>query len=158
MASMVLGTIIAANNGVGRGAYDWIVPVGFAVYACALIVTGGLARSRVTIAAGIGATFMVGLFTAMILSPDRYLLASVGVFLTVFVPGLVSFSHVMKEPMEGAALPGSIRPGFVLPPPTQAALSMRRMAVARRRQSKRRPRSGAAGHARRAAGRRRCSG
>ena len=50
----------------------------------------------------------------------------------IFVPGLVSFSHAVKEPIEGAALPGSIRPGFVLPPPTQAALSMRRIAVARR--------------------------
>jgi hypothetical protein len=50
----------------------------------------------------------------------------------LFVPGLVSFSHAVKEPIEGAPLPGSIRPGFVLPPPTQAALSMRRMAVARR--------------------------
>ena len=99
MASMVLGTIIAANNGIGRGAYDWIVPVGFAVYACALIVTGGLARSRVTIAAGVGATIMVGLFTAMILSPDRYLLAAVGVFLTVFVPGLVMF---VSEPRSQA--------------------------------------------------------
>ncbi len=91
MASMVLGTIIAANNGAGRGAFDWIVPVGFAVYACALIVTGGLARSRVTMVAGAGAVIMVGLFTAMIMSPDRYLLAAAGVFLTVFVPGLLMF-------------------------------------------------------------------
>jgi hypothetical protein len=32
---------------------------------------------------------MVGLFTAMILSPDRYLLAAGGVFATVFLPGLL---------------------------------------------------------------------
>lgn len=91
ITSMVTGTIVAANNGAGRGAFDWIVPVGFAVYACALIVTGGLGKSRVTTAAGFGAVIMVGLFTAMILSPERYLLAAVGVFVTVFVPGLLMF-------------------------------------------------------------------
>jgi hypothetical protein len=32
---------------------------------------------------------MVGLFTALILSPDRYLVAAAGVFLTVLVPGLL---------------------------------------------------------------------
>jgi hypothetical protein len=34
---------------------------------------------------------MVGLFTASILSTDRYLLAAGGVFLTVLVPGLLLF-------------------------------------------------------------------
>jgi hypothetical protein len=32
---------------------------------------------------------MVGLFTAMILSPDRYLLAAAGAALTVLLPGLL---------------------------------------------------------------------
>jgi hypothetical protein len=50
----------------------------------------------------------------------------------IFVPGLVSFLHTTQAPVEGSPIPGSIRPGFVLPPPTQAALSMRRLAVARR--------------------------
>jgi len=50
----------------------------------------------------------------------------------VFVPGLVAFSHAMDEAPEGAPAPGSIRPGFVIPPGNQAALAMRRMAVARR--------------------------
>ncbi len=99
IASMVVGTIVAANSGSGRGAFDWIVPVGFAAYACALIVTGGLARNRVTMIAGAGAAIMVGLFTAMILSPDRYLLAAAGVFLTVFVPGLLTF---LSEPRSQA--------------------------------------------------------
>jgi hypothetical protein len=65
------------------------VPVAFAVYASALIVTGSLARSRIALAAGGGAVLMVGVFTAMILSPDRYLLASAGVALTVLLPGLL---------------------------------------------------------------------
>jgi hypothetical protein len=95
IASMVVGTIVAASRGAGPATFDWIVPVGFAVYACALIVTGGLAKSRVTMAAGAGAVIMVGLFTAMILSPDRYLIAAAGVFLTVFVPGVLMF---MAEP------------------------------------------------------------
>ncbi len=50
----------------------------------------------------------------------------------VFLPGIVSFLHAMSEPVEGAPLPGSIRPAFVIPPGTQAAMAMRRMAVARR--------------------------
>lgn len=50
----------------------------------------------------------------------------------VFLPGLASFSHAMKEAAEGAPLPGSIRPVFVIPPGTQAGMTMRRLAVARR--------------------------
>ena len=50
----------------------------------------------------------------------------------VFVPGLVSFAHVMDEVPEGAAAPGTIRPGFVIPPLNQAVHALRRMAVARR--------------------------
>ena len=65
------------------------MPVAFAVYACALMVSGTLARSQVTRLAGVGAVIMVGLFTALILSPDRYLLAAAGVALTVLLPGLL---------------------------------------------------------------------
>ena len=89
IASMVAGATAAALSGAGPAAFDWIVPVAFAVYACALVVTGALARSRVTLAAGAGAVVMVGLFTATIFSPDRYLLAAAGVFATVFLPGLL---------------------------------------------------------------------
>jgi hypothetical protein len=89
ITSMVIGSAFAAGNGAGPATFDWIVPVAFAVYACALIVTGALARDRVTQMAGAGAVIMVGLFTALILSPDRYLLAAAGVFVTVFIPGLL---------------------------------------------------------------------
>jgi hypothetical protein len=47
------------------------------------------------------------------------------------VPGLVSFVHAMDEVPEGAPAPGSIRPGFVIPPLNQAVHTIRRMAVAR---------------------------
>jgi hypothetical protein len=47
------------------------------------------------------------------------------------VPGLVSFVHGMDEVPEGAPAPGSIRPGFVIPPLNQAVHAIRRMAVAR---------------------------
>jgi hypothetical protein len=76
-------------SGAGPATFDWIVPVAFAVYACALVVTGALARSRVTLAAGAGAVAMVGLYTAAIFSPDRYLLAAAGVAATVLLPGLL---------------------------------------------------------------------
>ena len=89
ITSMVVGTVIAARSGAGPATFDWIVPVAFAVYASALIVTGTLARDSISRMAGYGAAIMVGLFTAMILSPDRYLLAAAGVFLTVFLPGLL---------------------------------------------------------------------
>ena len=39
--------------------------------------------------AGAGAVVMVGLFTAFILHPDRYLFAAAGVALTVLLPGLL---------------------------------------------------------------------
>src|SRR5688500_6556398 len=89
IASMVVGPVIAAQSGAGAATFDWIVPVAFAVYASALIVTGTLARDTITRLAGYGAVIMVGLFTALILSPDRYLLAAAGVFFTVLLPGLL---------------------------------------------------------------------
>ena len=89
IGSMVVGTVVAAQRGAGPATFDWIVPVAFAVYATALMVTGTLARDGTTRLAGYGAVVMVGLFTALILSPDRYLLAAAGVFLTVFLPGLL---------------------------------------------------------------------
>lgn len=89
IGAMVVGSALAAAKGAGPATFDWIVPVAFAVYACALIVTGSLAKNRVTIAAGGGAIVMVGLFTALILSPDRYLLAAAGVAATVLLPGLL---------------------------------------------------------------------
>jgi len=89
IGSMVIGSAVAASTGAGPATFDWIVPVAFSVYACALIVTGSLAKNRVTLAAGFGAVIMVGLFTALILSPDRYLLAAAGIALTVLLPGLI---------------------------------------------------------------------
>ena len=89
IASMVTGAALASRGHAGPETFDWIVPVAFAAYACALFVTGSLARSALTRAAGLGAAIMVGLFTAFIFTPDRYLLAAAGVFATVLVPGLL---------------------------------------------------------------------
>ncbi len=89
IVSMVVGCVIAAKTGQGYQTFDWIVPVAFAVYACALIVTGSLAGEKIAVAAGYGAVIMVGLFTAIIQHPDRYLLATAGVALTVLLPGLL---------------------------------------------------------------------
>jgi hypothetical protein len=93
--SMVVGVAVLANTGAGYAVFDWIVPVAFSVYACALLVTGALAGERIAIAAGYGAVFMVGLFTAFMLNPDRYLLAAAGAALTVALPGILL---VMREP------------------------------------------------------------
>jgi hypothetical protein len=87
--SMVIGSVIATSTGAGAGMFDATVPVAFAAYASALIVTGSLAKNRIALWAGGAAILMVGLFTALIASPDRYLLASAGVALTVFLPGFL---------------------------------------------------------------------
>jgi len=95
IASMVVGCVIAVRTGAGPATFDWIVPVAFAVYACALIVTGSLAGERIAVVAGYGAVAMVGLLTALILHPDRYLLAAGGVAATVLLPGLLL---MLREP------------------------------------------------------------
>lgn len=87
--SMVAGSAIAAETGARPATFDWVAPVAFAVYSCALIVTGSLSNNRVVLAAGAGAVVMVGLFTGMILSPDRYLVAAIGIALVVLTPGLL---------------------------------------------------------------------
>jgi uncharacterized membrane protein len=88
LVSMVIGSALAAESGAAPATFDWVAPVAFAVYACALLVTGVLGKSSIAMTAGAGAVVMVGLFTALILSPDRYLLAAAGAALTVFLPGL----------------------------------------------------------------------
>jgi len=95
IGSMVVGVAILAGNGGGYANFDWIVPVAFAVYACALIVTGALAGEKIATFAGYGAVVMVGLFAAAILHPDRYLFAAAGAAVTVFLPGLLL---MMREP------------------------------------------------------------
>jgi len=88
IVSMVVGVAVLSQS-VGYQAFDWIVPVAFAVYACALIVTGRLADDRIVTLAGYGAAIMVGLFTAFIHHPDRYLFAAAGGAATVFLPGVL---------------------------------------------------------------------
>ena len=87
--SMAVGVGVLAGQGHGYLVFDWIVPVAFAVYACALIVTGRLAGETIATIAGYGAVIMVGLFTAFVMHPDRYLLAAAGAVLTVLLPGLL---------------------------------------------------------------------
>ena len=88
IVSMVVGVALLART-VGYDVFDWIVPVAFAVYAVALIVTGSLAGEGIARIAGFGAVVMVGLFTAFILDPNRYLIAAGGGALTVLLPGLL---------------------------------------------------------------------
>ena len=89
IGSMAVGAILLSGGEMGSRAYDWIVPVAFAVYACALIVSGSLAAERVATVAGYGAVSMVGLSAAVILDPNRYLVAAAGAAATVLLPGLI---------------------------------------------------------------------
>lgn len=98
IGAMVIGVILLASGGAGYKVFDWIVPVAFAVYACALIVTGSLAGEKIVLAAGYGAVVMVGLFTAFILHPERYLFAAAGAAVTVLLPGVLL---VLREPKAG---------------------------------------------------------
>lgn len=92
--SMVVGVAILAQRA-GYGVFDWTVPVAFAVYACALIVTGALASEKIAMIAGYGAALMVGLFTAFMLDPNRYLIAAAGAAATVLLPGVLL---TLREP------------------------------------------------------------
>ena len=90
IGAMVIGTAIISDASVaGIRPWDFIVPVAFAVYACALGVTGSLAGNAVLKLAAVLAVLMVGLFTALIEQPERYLLVSAGVAATVLLPGLL---------------------------------------------------------------------
>lgn len=94
IVSMVVGVALLART-VGYDVFDWIVPVAFSVYAVALIVTGSLAGDGIVRIAGYGAVLMVGLFTAFILQPERYLIAAGGAALTVLLPGVLL---MLREP------------------------------------------------------------
>jgi hypothetical protein len=92
--AMVVGTGVISNGGnnplsPGPHPWDFIVPVAFAVYACAQWVGGELAGNRMLKLAAAGAIVMVGLFTALSRWPDRYLLVAGGIALTTLIPGLL---------------------------------------------------------------------
>lgn len=91
--AMVVGTAFISNGNnpltAGPHPWDFIVPVAFAVYACAQWVGGELAGNRMLKVAAAGAILMVGLFTALSGWPDRYLLVAGGIALTILIPGLL---------------------------------------------------------------------
>lgn len=93
IGAMVVGTAFLSTRGqplaLGPHAWDFIVPVAFTAYACAMGVTGALAGNRVLKFAAAGAVIFVGLFTALIRMPDRYLLVAAACALTVLLPGLL---------------------------------------------------------------------
>lgn len=94
IVAMVVGSTLISNGSnanlaAGPHPWDFIVPVAFAVYACAQWVGGALAGNRMLKVAATGAIVMVGLFTAFSRWPDRYLLVAAGIALTVMIPGLL---------------------------------------------------------------------
>lgn len=88
IGAMVVGVLFASRD-IGPAMFDWIVPLAFAVYACAQIVTGVLAGNSILKLAGSGAVIMVGISAAFVLESDRYLIAAAGAALTVTLPGLL---------------------------------------------------------------------
>ena len=90
IGAMVVGCALSPEQRLGGvWAWDFIVPVAFAVYACALGVTGSLAGNGLLKLAGVLAVVVVALFTALIQQPDRYLLVAAGAAATVLLPGLL---------------------------------------------------------------------
>ena len=90
IGAMVVGCALIPEQRLGGvWAWDFIVPVAFAVYACALGVTGSLAGNGLLKLAGVLAVVVVALFTALIQQPDRYLLVAAGAAATVLLPGLL---------------------------------------------------------------------
>lgn len=91
--AMVIGTGLISKGGSpltpGPHPWDFIVPVAFAVYACAQWVGGSLAGNPMLKLAAAGAIVMVGLFTALSSWPDRYLLVAAGITFTTLIPGLL---------------------------------------------------------------------
>ncbi len=92
IGAMVVGSALISDKNapaLGPRPWDFIVPVAFAVYACAQWVAGALAGNRMLKLAAAGAIVTVGLFTALSRWPDRYLLVSASVLLTIMIPGLL---------------------------------------------------------------------
>ena len=95
IVSMVIGVAVLAQS-TGYQVFDWIVPVAFAVYAVALIVTGTLASEKIVTVAGYGAVATIGLYTAFILDPNRYLIAAAAAGMTVLLPGVLLLAREPK--------------------------------------------------------------
>jgi hypothetical protein len=92
IGAMVVGSAFISDSRVSLTTpqpWDYIVPVAFTAYACSLGVTGSLAGNKVLKTAAAGAVITVGLFTALIHQPDRYLVVVAAVALTVLLPGLL---------------------------------------------------------------------
>ena len=78
-------------------AFNYSLPLVFAVYACSLMVTGSLARNRILTTAAWVAIVVVGATTFLVAQVEVYLVAMAGVFLCVFVPGLMLLKSEPKS-------------------------------------------------------------
>ena len=78
-------------------AINYSLPLVFSVYACSLMVTGSLARNRILTTAAWAAIVLVGAMTFMAMKVEVYLVAMAGVFLCVFVPGLLLLKSEPKS-------------------------------------------------------------
>lgn len=93
-----MGAIPATASGImPPEAINYSLPMVFAVYACSLMVTGSLARNRILTIAAWGAIVLVGAMTFMAMQVEVYLVAMAGVFLCVFVPGLLLLKSEPKS-------------------------------------------------------------
>ncbi|MEM9738749.1 MAG: hypothetical protein AAF829_02700 [Pseudomonadota bacterium] len=92
------GTITAAAmEMLPSFAANYSIPLVFSVYACALMVTGTLARDTILTVAAWIAIVMVAVTAFRVSSAEVYLLAMLGVFLAAFVPGLLQMRAEPKS-------------------------------------------------------------
>ncbi len=93
-----MGAIAATMSGtMPPEAFNYSLPLVFAVYACSLMVTGSLARNRVLTTAAWAAIVLVGATTFLALQVEVYLVAMVGVFFCAFVPGILLLKSEPKS-------------------------------------------------------------
>lgn len=82
-------TVKSLINGQAEAGFMNSLPLVFAIYAVGLLTSGTMANNRILRLAGFTALVMVAISTWLSGTVHVWLIASIGVFLTVFLPGVL---------------------------------------------------------------------
>lgn len=89
--------IKSIQTGVAAPGFESPLPIVFAIYGVGLITTGIMGKAKVQTYAGFGALAMIVLAIWFENSAEIWAVASLGAFLTVFVPGLIMMRQEPKS-------------------------------------------------------------